>query len=264
MLKLDKIYAGYGRFTVLQGISTQIADRDFRVIIGPNGAGKTTLLRTIFGIVKPSRGGISLAGANITGAAPRRLLEAGVAYVPQQPSIFPQLSVHDNLELGLFQVANPNSQMISEVFDRFELLARRRATKAAALSGGERRLLELARALMIKPRLLMLDEPSLGLSPVMMERVLRELVQINAEGVTVLLVEQRVKAAIAAAKSISVIRLGRIVQEGSTAEARDPKWLANAIYGADEHLRASAQEPYKTNRKEVCHDRHPKAHSAIL
>lgn len=240
MLKLDEIYAGYGRFTVLQGISTQIADGDFRVIIGPNGAGKTTLLRAIFGIVKPSRGSVSLAGADVTGAPPRRLLDSGVAYVPQQPSIFPQLSVQDNLELGLFQVSNPNSQMISEVFDRFELLARRRTTKAAALSGGERRLLELARALMIKPRLLMLDEPSLGLSPVMMERVLRELVQINAEGVTILLVEQRVKAAIAVAKSISVIRLGRIVKEASTAEASDPKWLANAIYGADEHLRASA------------------------
>ena len=181
-----------------------------------------------------------LAGTNVAGAAPRRLLDAGVAYVPQQPSIFPQLSVQDNLELGLFQMANPDPHAISEVFDRFDLLARRRTTPAQALSGGERRLLELARALMIKPRLLMLDEPSLGLSPIMMERVLRELVQINAEGVTVLLVEQRVKAAVGVAKSISVLRLGRIVQEGTATEASDPKWLANAIYGADDHLRASA------------------------
>lgn len=240
MLKLDGICAGYGRFTVLQGVTTQIADGDFRVIIGPNGAGKTTLLRTIFGVVRPARGTVSLGEDDITAAPPRRLLDLGVAYVPQQPSIFPQLSVQDNLELGLFQVANPEPHAISNVFDRFDLLARRRTTQAQALSGGERRLLELARALMIKPRLLMLDEPSLGLSPIMMERVLRELVQINAEGVTILLVEQRVKAAVGAAKSISVLRLGRIVQEGTPAEASDPKWLANAIYGADGHLRASA------------------------
>jgi len=239
MLKLDDVCAGYGRFTVLQGITTQIAEGDFRVIIGPNGAGKTTLLRTIFGTVAPTRGNVLFRGTNITGAAPRRLLDLGVAYVPQQPSIFPQLTVQDNLEMGLFQVTKPDPRAIADIFDRFELLRRRRTTQAQTLSGGERRLLELARALMIKPRLLMLDEPSLGLSPVMMERVLRELAQINAEGVTVLLVEQRVKLAVAAAKTISVLRLGRIVQEGTSAEAVDPKWLADAIYGADEHTRAS-------------------------
>lgn len=240
MLRLDDICAGYGRFTVLQGISTLISDGDFRVIIGPNGAGKTTLLRVIFGLVAPTRGNVSISGTNITGAAPRNLLDLGIAYVPQQPSIFPQLSVQDNLEMGLFQVAQPDPRAISAIFDRFELLARRRTTQAQALSGGERRLLELARALMTKPRLLMLDEPSLGLSPIMMERVLQELVQINADGVTVLLVEQRVKVAVAAAKSISVMRLGRIVQEGTSTDAKNPKWLADAIYGADGNVHASA------------------------
>lgn len=240
MLKLDEIYAGYGRFTVLQGVKTQVSDGDFRVIIGPNGAGKTTLLRTIFGVLRPSRGTLLLGGDNITGAPPRRLLDLGVAYVPQQPSIFPQLTVQDNLEMGLFQVAKPDPHAIDDIFDRFDTLARRRTTHAGALSGGERRLLELARAMMIKPRLLLLDEPSLGLSPVMMERILRELVQVNADGVTVLLVEQRVKAAAAVAKSISVLRLGRIVQEGSAVEANDPKWLANAIYGPDDDRRVPA------------------------
>lgn len=240
MLKLDEIYSGYGRFTVLQGVKTQVSDGDFRVIIGPNGAGKTTLLRTIFGVLRPSRGTLSLGGDNITGAPPRRLLDLGVAYVPQQPSIFPQLTVQDNLEMGLFQVAKPDPRAIDDIFDRFDTLARRRTTQAGALSGGERRLLELARAMMIKPRLLLLDEPSLGLSPVMMERIFRELVQVNADGVTILLVEQRVKAAAAVAKSISVLRLGRIVQEGSAVEANDPKWLANAIYGSDDDLRVPA------------------------
>jgi len=120
------------------------------------------------------------------------------------------------------------------------LLARRRDTHAQALSGGERRLLEIARALMIRPRLLMLDEPSLGLSPVMMERVLREVAEINGQGVTVLLVEQRVKAALTVANTISVLRLGAISQQGTKNDAADPKWLADAIYGSNEPVQASA------------------------
>jgi len=234
MLELADVSAGYGRFTVLRGVSTRVAAGDFRVVIGPNGAGKTTLLRTVFGLLRPSAGRVRLDGKDVTGLAPRALLDLGVAYVPQQPSIFPQLTVRDNLEMGLYQVAKPDGSVVGAMLERFELLGRRRDTPARALSGGERRLLELARALMIRPRLLMLDEPSLGLSPVMMNRVLDEVASINASGVTVLLVEQRVKAAAAIAKSISVLRLGTIVQEGSAAEAADPQWLAAAIYGAAE------------------------------
>jgi len=233
MLKLEHVSAGYGRFAVLHNVTTEIDSGDFRVIIGPNGAGKTTLLRTIFGLIRPTGGRITIYGRDVTGLEPRKLLDIGVAYVPQQPSIFPQLTVEDNLAMGLFRVSRPDRSLVSKTLDRFDLLARRRATQAQALSGGERRLLELARALMTKPQLLMLDEPSLGLSPVMMERVLQELRQINAEGVTVVLVEQRVKAAAPVAKSISVLRLGRFVQEGSGREANDPKWLAEAIYGSE-------------------------------
>jgi branched-chain amino acid transport system ATP-binding protein len=234
MLEIRDVAAGYGRFTVLRGVSTRVAAGDFRVVIGPNGAGKTTLLRTVFGLLRPSAGRVHLDGKDVTGLSPRALLDLGVAYVPQQPSIFPQLTVRDNLEMGLYQVAKPDRSVVGAMLERFELLGRRRDTPARALSGGERRLLELARALMIRPRLLMLDEPSLGLSPVMMNRVLDEVASINASGVTVLLVEQRVKAAAAIARSISVLRLGTIVQEGSAAEAADPQWLAAAIYGAAE------------------------------
>ena len=140
--------------------------------------------------------------------------------------------------MGLYRLSRPDRSLVSQTLDRFDLLARRRGTQAQALSGGERRLLELARALMTRPQLLMLDEPSLGLSPVMMDRVLQELRRINADGVTIVLVEQRVKAAAPAANSISVLRLGRFVQEGSSREANDPKWLAEAIYGSESAAQA--------------------------
>jgi branched-chain amino acid transport system ATP-binding protein len=234
MLEIENIHAGYGRFTVLRGVSTRIASGDFRLVIGPNGAGKTTLMRTLFGLLKPSSGRVRFDGKDITDLPPRALLDLGVSYVPQQPSIFPQLTVRDNLEMGLYQSSRPDRNVINTMLERFELLGRRSDTPARAISGGERRLLELARALMIRPRLLMLDEPSLGLSPVMMNKVLSEVAAINAAGVTVVLIEQRVMAAAAMAKSISVIRLGAIVQEGSAAQASDSKWLAEAIYGSTE------------------------------
>jgi branched-chain amino acid transport system ATP-binding protein len=239
VIRIEGIHAGYGRFTVLRGVSFDVQPGQCTLIIGPNGAGKTTLLRTVFGLVRPTKGRVFYGGEDITGLPPRALLDRGIAYVPQQPSIFPRLTVRDNLEMGLFQAGRADPKLIDSIFERFELLARRRDTHAQALSGGERRLLELGRALMIQPRMLMLDEPSLGLSPVMMERVLREIAQIVGNGVTVLLVEQRVKAALAVAQAVGVLRLGKIVQQGTTAEAADPKWLADAIYGSNEPVQAA-------------------------
>jgi branched-chain amino acid transport system ATP-binding protein len=240
MIRFENVHAGYGRFTVLRGISTEIEAGDCRIVIGPNGAGKTTMLRTLFGLIRPTQGRIFVNGEDITGMPPRALLDRGVAYVPQQSSIFPRLTVRDNLEMGLFQVERADPAAIDGIFERFDLLARRRDTHAQALSGGERRLLELARALMIRPKVLLLDEPSLGLAPVMMERVLGEVAEINRQGVTVLLVEQRVKAALTVAKTVSVLRLGTIVQEGTKSDAADPKWLADAIYGSNEPVQVSA------------------------
>ncbi len=240
-MELAGVCAGYGRFSVLHGIDLSVADGDFRLVVGPNGAGKTTMLRSIFGIVRPTAGRILVGSGDVTHASPRELLDHGIAYVPQEPSIFPHLTVADNLEMGLFQTGirgKAAEDAIRKVFERFENLARRKDVAARTLSGGERRLLELARALMIKPRMLLLDEPSLGLSPIMMDRILHEIVAINNDGVTVLLIEQRVKAVAHAAKSISILRLGRITKNGTAEQAQDDRWLASALY--DEGLEPAA------------------------
>jgi branched-chain amino acid transport system ATP-binding protein len=232
-IELSRVSAGYGRSSVLRGIDLAVPSGDFRLVLGPNGAGKTTMLNAIFGILRPTSGRISVGDVDATSSTSRALLDAGLAYVPQQSSTFPQMTVADNLEMGLFQIGAHRSEklaLMKEVFSRFERLDQRKNMLARTLSGGERRLLELARALMIKPRALLLDEPSLGLSPIMMDRILDELIEINNQGVTVILVEQRVKAAARAAKSVSVLRLGRIVRNGSSANAHDEGWLASALY----------------------------------
>lgn len=236
-LKLENLHAGYGRFSVLHGLDLAVPDGDLRLVVGPNGAGKTTMLRSIFGLVRPTQGKITSGDADITNMTPRAMLDRGIAYVPQEPSIFPHLTVEDNLEMGLFHGVAAGQSVratLQEVFERFELLAKRRTSPARTLSGGERRLLELARALMVRPQMLLLDEPSLGLSPIMMERVLEEITRINDQGVTVVLVEQRVKSAVSAAKSISVLRLGRIVKNGTAQDARNDEWLAGALYDSSE------------------------------
>jgi branched-chain amino acid transport system ATP-binding protein len=234
-LRLSDVHAGYGRFSVLHGIELAVPDGDLRLIVGPNGAGKTTMCRAIFGLIRPTSGKISAGDTDITRMSPRAMLDRRIAYVPQEPSIFPHLTVEDNLEMGLFQGGDGSARgLLQEVFDRFELLGKRRKSLARTLSGGERRLLELARALMVRPRMLILDEPSLGLSPIMMDLILREIVEINKQGVTIILVEQRVKAAAPVAKSISVLRLGRIVKNGTAQDACDEQWLAHALYDPKE------------------------------
>jgi branched-chain amino acid transport system ATP-binding protein len=185
-----------------------------------------------------SSGTITLGDSDITNASPRTLLNRGVAYVPQRPSIFPHLSVQDNLEMGLFQVRHGDRDVLLKVFDRFDLLAQRRRTLAQALSGGERRLLEIARALMVEPRVLILDEPSLGLSPKMLGAILDEVHQINSEGVTIVLIEQRIRAALTIAKSLSVLRLGRVVFTGDPDEAKDSRRLSELLTTAGESVAA--------------------------
>lgn len=238
-LTLKAVCAQYGQFKVLNGVDLDVPIGDLRVVIGLNGAGKSTMAKCLFGLLKVSSGRVMLGNSDITNAAPRTLLNLGVAYVPQRPSIFPHLSVEDNLEMGLFQVRRNDRSVLEGVFERFELLAQRRRTLAQSLSGGERRLLEIARALMVEPRILILDEPSLGLSPKILGTILDEIRRINSEGVTVILIEQRIRAALTIAKSLSVLRLGRVVFNGDPNEAHDPRRLSELLSTSSENLLAA-------------------------
>jgi branched-chain amino acid transport system ATP-binding protein len=237
-LAMRGIRAQYGQFMVLNGLDFDVPAGDLRVVIGLNGAGKSTMAKCLFGLLKVAAGRVTLGDADITNAPPRALLNLGVAYVPQRPSIFPHLSVQDNLEMGLFQVRRDDRAALEGVFNRFALLAQRRRTLAQALSGGERRLLEIARALMVQPRILILDEPSLGLSPKMLGVIFEEIHRINGDGVTVILIEQRIRAALTVARSLSVLRLGRVVFTGDPAEARDPRRLSDLLSTSSEKLAA--------------------------
>jgi branched-chain amino acid transport system ATP-binding protein len=243
VLTLVDIHAGYGNLLTLHGIDMDVPAGDLRVVVGPNGAGKSTILKTVFGLITTRRGSVLLDGEDVTRATSRMLLQRGMAFVPQAPSIFPQLTVADNLEMGLYQDVSMRRDAVERVFGQFPLLAKRRTASARTLSGGERRLLEIARALMIGPRVLLLDEPSLGLSPVMMNGIFEEVRRINAAGVTVVLVEQRIKAALTIARSLSVVRLGRVVYNGSPDPARDPRHLADLLYGDVATARSPSSQP---------------------
>lgn len=233
-LAMKGICAQYGQFRVLNGLDFDVPIGDLRAVIGLNGAGKSTMAKCLFGLLKVSSGRVMLGDKDITNVPPRTLLNLGLAYVPQRPSIFPHLSVEDNLEMGLFQVQRDDRSVLEGVFQRFDLLAQRRRVLAQSLSGGERRLLEIARALMVAPRILILDEPSLGLSPKMLGTIFDEIRRINSEGVTVILIEQRIRAALTVAKSLSVLRLGRVVFTGAPGEAADPRRLAELLSTSSE------------------------------
>lgn len=239
-LRMKDIRAQYGQFTVLNGLDLEVPAGDLRVVIGLNGAGKSTMAKCLFGLLKVTHGTVRLDQTDITNADPRTLLNLGIAYIPQRPSIFPQLTVADNLEMGLFQVRSERAATaIESILDKFGLLAQRRNTLAQALSGGERRLLEIARALMASPRILILDEPSLGLSPKMLTMILDEIRRINGENVTVILIEQRIRAALTIAKSLSVLRLGRVVFTGDPQEATDPRRLSELLSTSSENKSAA-------------------------
>lgn len=219
ILELDGIVAGYGRMTILNGTSFAVPRAAITTIIGPNGAGKSTVFKTVFGLLPARRGTVRLDGTDVTNATPRQLLAQGLCYVPQGRNIFPELSVRHNLELGGV-AANPAnlSARIEASMARFPVLARKADAQASTLSGGEQKLLEIARGLLLDPKLILIDEPSIGLSPLMVRETFAILQDLRAKGVTILMVEQNARSALGISDHGIVLELGQTRMSGPAAE----------------------------------------------
>ena len=196
LLTVSNIVAGYGETEILHGVSIAIEEGHIVTIIGPNGSGKSTLLKAIFGLVKPKQGQVLFQGKDITRLAPETVVRRGLCYVPQSSNIFPSLSINENLEMGAFIRTDDFRQRLEEIYLLFPDLAGRRKDRAGTLSGGQRQMLALARALMLDPALLLLDEPSAGLAPNLVGSVFEKILGINRAGVAILLVEQNAKEAL--------------------------------------------------------------------
>lgn len=196
LLQVDEVIAGYGETEILHSVSIAVGQGEIVTIIGPNGSGKSTLLKAILGLVRPKSGQVTFKGEDITGIAPERIVRKGICYVPQSSNVFPSLTVHENLEMGAFVRTDDFQQRLEEVYDLFPDLTGRRGERAGRLSGGQRQMLALARALMLDPILLLLDEPSAGLAPNLVNLVLEKIIGINSTGVAILLVEQNAREAL--------------------------------------------------------------------
>ncbi len=216
LLVLEELVAGYDEVDVLRGVSLSVQPGDIVAIIGANGAGKSTLLRTVFGMVLPRAGRIRFAGSDIGGRPSVEVLRRGVGYVPQGRCNFPAMTVEENLEMGAYLRRDRQvGADIAALFTRFPVLADKRGAPAGTLSGGQQQILEMAMALLLHPRLLLVDEPSLGLDPRMVEVVFETILAINGEGTTILMVEQNAKKALSVSHRGFVLELGRNRFEGT-------------------------------------------------
>jgi len=226
ILVLDGVVGGYGKLTVLNETSFKVARGAITTVIGPNGAGKSTAFKAVFGLLPVRRGRILFDGREITNLDPQRLLELGITYVPQGRNIFPELSVRHNLELGATAAAAgvDVAARIESVMDRFPMLRERAGAQASTLSGGQQKLLEIARSLLLDPKLMLIDEPSIGLSPRLVQETFAILQDLRSKGMSILMVEQNAKRALEISDFGVVIELGRTRMAGEArAILADPK-----------------------------------------
>jgi branched-chain amino acid transport system ATP-binding protein len=226
LLKLENVSASYGSVPAISNVSIEIGEGEAVGLLGANGAGKSTTLRVISGLVKLTSGTVTFDGVDLAQLAPHRIPELGIAHVPEGRQVFPEMTVNENLEIGSYvpKAKAERRKSLELVYSIFPRLAERRKQLAGTMSGGEQQMLAIARGLMARPKLLMLDEPSWGIAPKFVARVLDVIQQVNASGVSVLLVEQNLKKALAIAHYGYVIQTGRIVMEGKGEELlADPK-----------------------------------------
>jgi branched-chain amino acid transport system ATP-binding protein len=232
LLSLRDVEAGYGETQVLEGISLDVNTGETVSLIGRNGVGKTTTLRSILGAVTPTGGTITYDGEDITALDPVETVKRGVGLVPEERRVFPGLSVEENLRIGSFGGSDtPNRRDVDQILDTFENLSRRRESRGVDLSGGEQQMLSIGRALVAGADLLMLDEPTEGLAPLIVDRVAELIEEINDEGITVLLVEQNVSVALELADRVYILDKGQVVYEGTPKELDEDESILDRYLG---------------------------------
>ena len=236
MLKIDELKVSYGGIEAVKGITFEVPDGKIVTLIGANGAGKSTTLRSIAGLVKPAHGRIHLQGEDITALSPDRIVSKGITLVPEGRHVFPDLTVLENLKIGAYLRKDSLEDDLNWVYELFPRLEERNWQSAGTLSGGEQQMLAVGRALMSRPKLMMLDEPSLGLAPLVVQDIFSIIREINRQGVTVILVEQNARAALKLASRGYVIEVGRVVMEdASEALLANPDVQAAYLGGGQEN-----------------------------
>lgn len=215
ILEAKGVTSGYSDVDILHDVAIRVDSNQIVSIIGPNGAGKSTLLKTIFGILKPRHGTIRLKEENITGLKPDKVAHKGISYVPQVDNVFPSMTIQENMDMGAFIRKDDYSRRVEEIYELFPVLGERRNQKAGQLSGGQRQMVAMGRALMLDPQLLLLDEPSAGLAPNLVDMIFEKIKEINATGVAIMIVEQNARKALKMADHGYVLAMGRNVLDDS-------------------------------------------------
>ena len=233
VLELQNVETYYGKIHALRGISCSVRTGEIVTLLGANGAGKSTTLRTISGLNRASKGTITFMGEDITGKQPHEIVEMGLIHVPEGRRIFKGMTIQENLELGSFTLKDDSERRkrMDHVYELFPILHERRNRDSAMLSGGEQQMLAIGRSLMTKPKLLLMDEPSMGLAPFLVREIMRIIVRLNKEGVTILLVEQNARVALRLASHGYVLETGRIVLKGDAETLRKDESIVKAYLG---------------------------------
>ena len=234
LLQVRDVVTAYGKIEALKGVSLEVAQGSITCLLGPNGAGKTTLMLTVAGILRPRKGSILFGGEDIAGGAPHSIVAKGVALVPENRLVFPKMSVLENLQAGAFQRNDKQAVAddLDRMFARFPRLRERAVQQAGTLSGGEQQMLAVARALMSRPRLLLMDEPSLGLAPLVVEEIFRIVTELHREGVSIFLVEQNAHIALKVAQHFYLIEQGRISFSGTPGALAEDEVIRRAYLGS--------------------------------